>query len=221
LHVDQLTSTDLVDLPSGSPGIDHPSVEVVGVTLAGQAATVDDKGVHVAGQTAGQTAQSLADQGLSIRLLGTSQQDGLGAARSAAAGLEVRVSVPVKGAPTLPGLPGLDRVYVSTVLFGGVGVAATASSSLGLDLTMPPLPATTPLTRHLTPSVVPRQVTPDLGVTQRAGETPSSGALAPLLAVPVAHVLSFDLTAVARALAIVPLAILVLWRLRVTWRRRT
>ena len=220
LHIDQLASTDLVDVPVSKPAVDRPSVEVTGVSLAGQSASIDEHGVHVAGQTAGQTAMSLEQQGLSVTLLGTSRQDSAGAARSAAGGLEVGVSVPVKGVPSIPNLPGLDRVYVATVRFGGVGISAAASSADPLDLVLPAVPLPGSVAGTLTPPVAPRPVAAPVSGSMPRSAVPPPTYPTPQLAVPVAHISLFDLSPVAEALAIVPTVLLLLWRLRVGLRRR-
>jgi hypothetical protein len=218
LHIDLLESSDVVDVTVGGQTVDRPVVLVSGVTLAGEAATIDHDGVHVAGQSAGQTQRSLAQQGLSIKLLGTSRADQAGAARSAAGGLEVTVSQPVSGAPTLPGLPGLDRVYVATVVFGGVGAVAAASSAPDLDVLLPPLPSGNDLLQHLTPPVAGRPAGWAGNVTE-----PLPGVAvpsAPQVLLPVVHVLPWDLGLVAAVLATVPPGLLLLWRLRVALARR-
>lgn len=218
LHIEQLTSSDLIDVPVGQRPVDRPSIRLAGVSLAGQAASIDQDGVHVAGQSAGQTAQSLAQQGLEVKLMGTSQQDAVGAARSAAGGLQVRVSLPVSGAPNLPGLPGPNRVYVATVLLGGVGAIASASSADDLDLSLATLPPPTSLTTHLTPPVAARAPLPTAVVPGQI--TAPTAVPPPHVALPVAHIGLFDLSPVAAALAVIPTGLLLLWRLRVTLRRR-
>lgn len=217
VRIAALDSTDLVDLPVGRQPVSHPLVTVAGVTVNGQAATLDQKGLHVAGQDVDVTEQELAQQGIAVRLLGQSSTQGVGSARVFAGALEVVLTRPVSGAPSVPGLPGLDRVYVTTVLLGGTGIAGAASDSGSLAL--PPVVSGPPSAVALLPPVSQRQlVTPP--VAARVEAPRASGGPRPLLMRPVALVERFDLSDVALALLVLPTSLLLLWRGRVELRAR-
>ncbi|MCW2544841.1 MAG: hypothetical protein JWM40_2393 [Frankiales bacterium] len=211
-----LDSTDVVDLPVGRQPTARPAVTVTGVTVAGHQATLDQSGLHVEGQSASVTQQELAQQGLSIRLLGERSNQGVGAARVFAGALELVFTRPVSGAPTLPGLPGLDRVYVTSVLLGGTGIVGAAGGSALLDLP-PELGLSDPTAAVPAPHLPPRtQVGPTTSVT---GSSPSI-ALPQLRTRAVAVVDRFDLSALALALALLPTSLLLLWRAKAGLRAR-
>jgi hypothetical protein len=221
LRIAALDAVDDVDVPTEGAVRDRPRVTVTGVTVAGQEATLDDAGVHVAGTGAGTPVAALVQQGLEVRLLGASRQDRPGAVRSAAGGLLVSVSVPVTGAPQLvPGLPGVNRRYVGSVLVGGAGAVVTAGAGTGIDLVLPP-PAVpgSPAAHVVPPYVAPPQALP--GVPQAGGGSfgpkvaGATGRVAGALLYPFASV-----RAAALLLLVLPLLMLALWRAYVarTWR---
>jgi hypothetical protein len=221
LRIAVLEAVDEVDVPAEGAVRDHPRVTVTGVTVAGQAATVDDSGVHVAGSTAGSPVAALEQQGLQVRLLGASRQDRPGAVRSAAGGLLVSVSVPVTGAPQLvPGLPGINRRYVGSVLVGGAGAVVAAGAGAGIDLVLPP-PAVpgSPAAHVVPPHLTPPQSLP--GAAQ--GGSGSFGPKVVGAADRVSGVLLYPFASVRAAallLLFLPLLMLGLWRAYVTrtWR---
>jgi hypothetical protein len=150
-----------------------------------------------------------------VRLLDATRTSAVGAARSTGSALQVVLTRPLDGVPSLPGLPTLNRVYVATVLLGGTGVVAAASDSGQLgSAPLPALPDTgqTPLAPNVVPRTPPGDLTPD--------RAPAAQALPPVLARPIALVAGFDLASVALALLVVPTGLLLLWRLSVQLRRR-
>ena len=206
-----LDSTDRVDIPVDQRPRAHPVVTLAGVTVAGHRAVIDQSGVHVDGEDAAVTQQQLAAQGLSLRLLGGSSSQGVGAARVFAGALEVVVTRSVSGAPTVPGLPGLDRVYVTSVLVGGTGIVGAASAAAALEL--PPVlgrfdPTSAVPAPHLTPRMPAAHPLP----TGRAPEPADEPSLS---ARPVALLDRFDLSALALVLLVLPTSMLLLWRARV------
>lgn len=116
---------DVLVRPDGTR-TSRPRVTATGATVAGT--PVELSSVPVPG---------LAQQGLSVRLVGTSTEG----ARSGATGLRIDVSVPVQGvgAP-LPGLPSLDRTYVGSIVLGQVSVVASRDEALSLPDVIVPVP---------------------------------------------------------------------------------
>jgi hypothetical protein len=223
LSISVLDSTVAVDVTSDGTVRDRPAVTLAGVTFAGQAASVDEDGVHVAGRDQALPDRSLAQQGLSVRLIGTGRQDAPGAGRSTAGGLLVSFSVPVQGVPqTVPGLPSADRTYVGTVTVGGAGAVVAASTPPAFVLpTLPPPPAGSaaalfPALPALPPTGPAGQPTPGLAAVPAPAAAPELPPTRPAgLQLP-------DLSTLALLLAIVTLALLAFWRAAtyLSWRTR-
>lgn len=119
---------------------DKPHLTVSGVTVAGQPATIDESGIHVAGTDGPSLAQQVAQHGVTIHTVGVHKQDGRALARSDATGLEVDLSAPVSGAPYVPNplqsyppfdqIPGVNAngTYIGRLTLGAVGVVAGANA---------------------------------------------------------------------------------------------
>lgn len=226
LRIASLEATDAVDVTADGAVKDAPRLTVTGVTFNGSAASIDDTGVHVPGQDAGLPDRQLEQQGVSVRLVGTSRQDATGAGRSAAAALQLTLTAPVSGVPNVvPGLPTVNRTYLGTVLVGGAGAAVAASREAALELTpLPPLPPDSAAAAVLAPDST-TTATGDTGTVGLPAQLPgvvaapaASGASAPQVAAPVAvrPVATWlplpGLRAVALLLLVLPLALLVAWR---------
>jgi hypothetical protein len=220
LGIAVLQAVDAVDVSATGIVRDHPRLTLSGVTLAGQAASVDERGVHVAGQDARVPNETLAAQGISARLLSTSQQDAKGVARSAAAGLLLTFSVPVSGVPQVPNAPSFNRDYLGSVLVGGAGAVVAAADLPALDLpALPPAPAGS-ATSAVLPGTGPRPASLGQGTPAQAPVD-----IAPRDDRATSRVASWlplsDLSTVALLLMVVPLALLTLWRGTVRLTRRT
>src|SRR4051794_21397939 len=63
VHVDGIHARDDITVTAGRRPVDHPSITLAGVTAAGQKATVDQRGVHVAGQGGPSVSQQLRQAG--------------------------------------------------------------------------------------------------------------------------------------------------------------
>lgn len=156
VHVAVIDAVDEITAAPGTRPVDRPHVTVGGVTVAGQAATIDEAGVHVAGQDGPAPPQPLRQQGVSVRLVGVDRSDHPGVARSTATGLLVTAAVPVQGVPSVPNPVGcppdpfpcppdpsnLNATYLVDLTLGSVGALATAqpgfSFALGTPLLTPP-----------------------------------------------------------------------------------
>lgn len=84
---------------------------------------------------------ALAQQGLSVRIVGTETAG----TRSGATGIRIDVSLPVRGVGVpAPGLPTLDRTYVGSFVLGQVAVLAARDDAFALpELPLPTIPAGT------------------------------------------------------------------------------
>jgi hypothetical protein len=150
VHIATVAARDDISVAPGSRAVDKPTITVAGVTAAGQAATIDDRGVHVAGADGPSVSRQLTQAGVSIRLVGTHHADTRSGARSDATALEVDVAVPVNGVPYVPNplptlpppfdqvpqLPGVNAngTYLARVTLGAVGAAAGFGVEPTLDL---------------------------------------------------------------------------------------
>ena len=157
VHIASVRVADDVLLVPGGRPIDDPTVTVSGVTAAGQGATIDNTGIHAAGQRSPSLAQALAAHGISLRLLGVSRSDSAGAVRTTGAGLEISFTATVSGVPAVPGgvprppcppqdpfclgYPDPNTTYVGDFTVASVGIAATAAPGFHFPFT---LPATAP-----------------------------------------------------------------------------
>lgn len=144
VHIASVHTSDDVTVRSSGQPVDHPSVVVSGVTVAGQPASIDNDGVHVAGQNGPSLTQQLAQQGLTVRTVGVNRTDAPSSARSDATGLAIGFSVPVSGLPYIPNplpspfdaVPGVNAngTYVGTITLGAAGAVAAGQSQPGFDL---------------------------------------------------------------------------------------
>lgn len=139
VHIASVRAVDRVTAQPGRSPIAHPTITVAGVTVAGHAATIDDRGVHVAGEGTDDLGKRIAQHGLTIRTIGTQHRRTHHGSRSQAVGLRVDVTLPVNGVPyipnplpplpppldQIPALPGVNAngTYIAHVTIGAVGAA--------------------------------------------------------------------------------------------------
>lgn len=143
LHIDVLHAVDQLLVPEGGKPVGAPQVTIGGVTVAGHAATIDEKGVHIEGQAAPSLLQNIAQQGMDVRFGGIDKTLALGTARTAAYGLQVQFDRPINGIPyqclasptvplpdplpnQVPCPPDANRQYTVTLNLGAVGAAVIA-----------------------------------------------------------------------------------------------
>ena len=140
VHIASATARDDVSVAAGSRPVDKPSITVSGVTVAGQTASIDERGVHLPGTDGPSVSQRLEQAGVTVRLVGTNSTDTRSGARSDATALEIDVAIPVSGVPYVPNplptlpppfdqvpqLPGVNAngTYLARVTLGAVGAAA-------------------------------------------------------------------------------------------------
>jgi hypothetical protein len=162
VHIASVHAIDDVTVtPTGKP-VDHPRITVAGVTVAGQQASIDGAGIHIAGQNGPSLAQKLTQQGVTVRTVGVNRSDSTGAARSDATGLAIGFSVPVSGLPYIPNplpppfdvVPGVNAngAYVGTITLGSAGAVAAGQTQPGFDLggIVPPVTSVPPATTSAT-----------------------------------------------------------------------
>src|SRR4051794_5531086 len=150
VHIAAIHARDDITVKPGNRPLDVPTVTVTGVTVAGQRATIDERGVHVAGSNGPSVSQRLERSGVQVRLVGTHRTDTATGARSDATALEINVAVPVSGVPYVPNplptlpppfdqvpqLPGVNAngTYLARVTLGAVGAAAGFGQEPTFDL---------------------------------------------------------------------------------------
>lgn len=144
VHIASVHAVDDVTVNATGKPVDHPTITISGVTVAGQQASIDNDGIHIAGQNGPALAQQLAQQGVTVRTVGVNRSDAVGAARSDATGLTIGFSVPVSGLPYIPNplpppfdaVPGVDAngTYVGTITLGAAGAVAAGQTQPGFDL---------------------------------------------------------------------------------------
>jgi hypothetical protein len=144
VHVTAVQATDDVTLHPGQKPVDVPHVRVTGVTVAGVPASVDERGLHVAGRDGPSLTQRVAQRGISMRTVGADRSDTSTVARSTASALQVDLAVPVAGLPYVPNplpapfdqIPGVNAngTYVGHLTLGAVGVVAGANVLPAFDL---------------------------------------------------------------------------------------
>src|SRR3954468_2302928 len=71
VHIAAIRARDDITVKPGKRPRDVPTVTVTGVTVAGQPATIDERGVHVAGNNGPSVGQRLERSGVQVRLVGT------------------------------------------------------------------------------------------------------------------------------------------------------
>lgn len=101
IDIGAIDSTVTTNAVSGRPGAAAGTLTVSGVTVAGQAATIDQSGIHLAGQTvplpldqAAQVLQQLQQAGLSVKLLAPAQEVTAGHSGYDGAAIEVTETAP-------------------------------------------------------------------------------------------------------------------------------
>jgi hypothetical protein len=213
LRIALVKATDEVDVTAGGTVTDRPRIELAGVTFAGLAASIDENGVHVLGVSQSLPAGVLSEHGVDVRAIGTTKSDTAGAARSTAGGLQVTFSVPVQGVPpAVPGLPGANRSYLGQLTIGGVGAAVAVGAPDTPLLAALPAPPPGSLAARLLPTT-PLDGPP--GAARSSGTGTTAGADRPAL--PVARGRRTfpqpDLSVLALLLAVVPMSLLLGWRL--------
>ena len=140
VHIASVSARDDIVIAAGKKPVDTPSVTVSGVTVAGQAASIDDRGVHLLGNDGPSVSHQLDQAGVRVRTVGTHRADSSHGARSDATALEIDVAMPVSGVPYVPNplptlpppfdqvpqLPGVNAngTYLARVTVGAVGAAA-------------------------------------------------------------------------------------------------
>jgi hypothetical protein len=160
IDIDGLTSTATAT-SDGTTGTPTASLHLGQVTVDGQSAYIDDKGVHIPTTnpiansiTPAQLQQTvngtLAQDGISIRVLDPQLTTNAAAATSNAGGLVITIShqfdIPfIPGEPTLPALPELGAIGLpaglytaTTTLTFGLAQANVAASNIGSSDTTPP-----------------------------------------------------------------------------------
>ncbi|MDQ1703789.1 MAG: hypothetical protein QOF18_155 [Frankiaceae bacterium] len=140
VHIGSIRAVDDIHLGTGSQPRDRPSITVSDVTAAGQAASIDNAGIHVAGKDGPAVTRRLSQHGVTLRTVGAHRVDTSNSGRSEATGVEVDVALPVSGLPyvpnplpplpppfdQVPALPGVNAngTYVGHITLGAVGAAA-------------------------------------------------------------------------------------------------
>jgi len=177
VHIASVHAVDDITVRPGTKPLDHPSITVTGVTAAGQPASIDGDGIHIAGQNGPSLARQLAEQGVTVRTVGVNRADSSGAARSDATGLSIGFSVPVSGLPYIPNplpppfdaVPGVNAngTYVGTITLGSAGAVAATQAQPAFDLGGIITPATA-FPPALPPAVAPAT---NPGLPQQAGSS--------------------------------------------------
>ena len=140
VKIGSVVARDDIVISAGKKPVDTPTITVSDVTVAGQKASIDDRGVHVPGGDGPSLTHKLDQAGVSIRTVGAHRADTANGARGDATALQVDVQVPVSGVPYVPNplpqlpppfdqvpqLPGVNAngTYVAHVTLGAVGAAA-------------------------------------------------------------------------------------------------
>ena len=138
VHVGSVRASDDITVGSSGKPVDAAHITVNNVTVAGVAAQIDERGIHVAGQNGPELTQRVAQQGIDIRTVGTDHTDSGSLARSEATALSLTFSLPVSGVPYIPNplpspfdaVPGVNAngTYVGYVTIGAVGAVAGANA---------------------------------------------------------------------------------------------
>ncbi|HEU5034987.1 MAG TPA: hypothetical protein VFT62_09560 [Mycobacteriales bacterium] len=138
LDIAALHAVDDIVLQPGGKSTNVPSITVSGVTFAGKSASIDGRGVHVAGVDGPAANRELAQRGVVVRTVGVHHSGAANGARSDATALSIDVALPVKGLPYIPDPvpalpPPFDQIphsgvnangtYVGQITLGAVGAA--------------------------------------------------------------------------------------------------
>lgn len=155
LHIGSLRSVDTVIVSTTGVLKDSPSTRIADATVAGQQATIDSSGVHVAGHNGPALVHRLSAQGITVTLASATRSDQAGVARSTTAGIEVDFAEPLNTGqqpPPLPqpvpsicandlgfpcGVPDPNATYSGALLLGQAGIAASAEPGINLSLNFP------------------------------------------------------------------------------------
>jgi hypothetical protein len=140
LRIGSLRSVDDIDLRPGSRPANTAHIVVDDVTVAGQAAVIDDEGVHVAGIDGPALGRRLTTKGIDVRTVEAHRSTTSTTGRSDATALLVDLALPVDGLPyvpnplpplpppfdQIPAVPGVNAngTYVAQVALGSVGAVA-------------------------------------------------------------------------------------------------
>jgi hypothetical protein len=138
--IGSVVARDDIVISAGKKPVDIPTITVTDVSVAGQRASIDDRGVHVPGADGPSLSHRLDQAGVSIRTVGAHRADTATGARGDATALAIDVQVPVSGVPYVPNplpqlpppfdqvpqLPGVNAngTYVAHITLGAVGAAA-------------------------------------------------------------------------------------------------
>ena len=138
VHIGSVRAVDDITMVHTGKPVDVPHIVVSGVTVAGVAAQIDERGIHVGGQNGPALTQRVAQQGIDIRTVGVQRTDTGSLARSDATALSLTFSLPVSGLPYVPNplpapfdaVPGVNAngTYVGYVTLGAVGAVAGANA---------------------------------------------------------------------------------------------
>lgn len=161
VHIASVRAVDRVVVAAGRRPVAHPTVTVSGVTVSGHSASIDERGLHVAGTDADALRRKVSQRGVTIRTVGTQRHTIGNGSRSQAVALSVDVALPVNGVPyipnplpplpppfdQIPALPGVNAngTYVSHISIGAVGAAAGVGTQPDFALpagTLPTSPST-------------------------------------------------------------------------------
>jgi hypothetical protein len=220
VHIGSVATTDNITVKPGSKPTNTPHVVVTGVSVAGQPASIDESGLHVAGQNGPELGRQLAAQGIAIRTVGTTKTDAPDAARSDATGLEVDFTLPVSGTPYIPNplpspfdvIPGVNANgnYVGRITLGAVGAVSATELQPSFDLGGFPLTNAIPST----PSgavTAPATSTGDL--LQQLATAPPAAPQLPARSTLHAVLEAFSLSDLYAALALGTVGLFLGWRL--------
>jgi hypothetical protein len=147
LHIDSIRSVATAKVDGGKVSASDAKTTIQGATVAGQAVTIDSRGIHAAGQDDGNAVtkavnsalKALQEAGVSVRQLGTTREARKGAAAARAGGVLVTFERDVD-APNLlppppdpiPAPPNPNGHYFGTVTLAGAGVRAFATPATPL-----------------------------------------------------------------------------------------
>jgi hypothetical protein len=161
VHIDSVRAVATIT----NDGVHKPtfkgSVTVHGATAKGQGVTIDNRGIHVVGQSDGGAAQQAINTALSkagvvaVKVIGVHKADRGQSLSGQAQGVEVTFSHVVAGVPKPPvsppcvplpipsigdcaGVPSPNRTYFGTALFGSAGDLTVAGAGFTPPTVTPP-----------------------------------------------------------------------------------